>query len=90
MATVAESKRTVHLLADMVKCKLLVFLFRSLYTCESDHRLCCCSFVAGEYGFLSSANEYALFLSDAEKEGCAGSLVWSLRPHAANGGFKVI
>ena len=46
------------------------------------------AFIAGEYGFLNSLNDYAYFLSTAEKEGCAGSLVWSLRPHSAKGGFK--
>lgn len=45
-------------------------------------------FIAGEYGFLDHANDYAIFLSAAEKEGCGGSLVWSLRPHSAQGGFK--
>lgn len=46
------------------------------------------AFIAGEYGFLNSLNDYAYFLSAAEKEGCAGSMVWSLRPHSAQGGFK--
>lgn len=46
------------------------------------------AFIAGEYGFLSHLNDYAYFLSAADKEGCAGSMVWSLRPHAAKGGFK--
>lgn len=46
------------------------------------------SFIAGEYGFLNTPNDYALFLSNAEREGCAGSLVWSLRPHSSQGGFK--
>lgn len=33
-------------------------------------------------------NDYALFLSAAEQAGASGSLVWSLRPHSAKGGFK--
>lgn len=46
------------------------------------------SFVVAEYGFFNTLNDYALFLSAAEQAGAAGSLIWSLRPHAAQGGFK--
>jgi len=46
-------------------------------------------FIAGEYGFFDHPNDYATFLANVEREpACGGSLVWSLRPHAASGGFK--
>ena len=44
--------------------------------------------IIGEYGFLDSANDYAMYLSNADAVGIGGSLVWSLRPHATGGGFK--
>ena len=47
------------------------------------------SFIAGEYGFLDSVNDYALFLGNADRAGCGGSMVWSLRPHSHRGGFMV-
>lgn len=45
-------------------------------------------FVVAEYGFFDSMNDYAFFLSAAEQAGASGSLIWSLRPHSAEGGFK--
>lgn len=47
------------------------------------------AFFAGEYGFFECAEDYERFLRIAKAEGCAGSMVWSLRPHAEEGGFKV-
>ncbi|BGP53888.1 hypothetical protein JCM8202_006081 [Rhodotorula sphaerocarpa] len=45
-------------------------------------------FIAGEYGFFDRPEEYSSFLRAVDKGGGAGSLVWSLRPHSARGGFK--
>lgn len=41
-----------------------------------------------EYGFLPTAEMISDFLKAAEEAKCSGSLIWSLRPHAFNGGFK--
>jgi hypothetical protein len=46
------------------------------------------SFTVAEYGFFNNVNDYALFLAAAEAAGASGTLVWSLRPHSAEGGFK--
>ncbi|GAA5978097.1 hypothetical protein JCM10908_004228 [Rhodotorula pacifica] len=45
-------------------------------------------FIAGEFGFFDRAEDYSAFLHAADKAGGAGSLVWSLRPHSSQGGFK--
>ncbi|KAM0754148.1 glycoside hydrolase [Meredithblackwellia eburnea MCA 4105] len=46
------------------------------------------AFIAGEYGFYQRPEEYQQFLSVLDSSGGAGSLVWSLRPHSSQGGFK--
>ncbi|KAH8917751.1 glycoside hydrolase family 5 protein [Atractiella rhizophila] len=45
-------------------------------------------FIAGEFGFFSKIEDYAKFMNAVESAGGQGSLVWSLRPHSAKGGFK--
>ncbi|GJN88588.1 hypothetical protein Rhopal_001554-T1 [Rhodotorula paludigena] len=45
-------------------------------------------FVAGEFGFFSKPSLYESFMKDVDSAGGAGSLVWSLRPHSAQGGHK--
>ena len=46
-------------------------------------------FMSGEYGFLEETEHYGIFLQLADEAGCAGTMVWSLRPHAQGGGFRV-
>lgn len=46
------------------------------------------AFIAGEFGFFDRPDDYAAFLHAVDKAGGAGSLVWSLRPHSSQGGFK--
>ncbi|GAA95566.1 glycoside hydrolase family 5 protein [Mixia osmundae IAM 14324] len=45
-------------------------------------------FVAGEFGFFHDPAEFATFTASVKAAGGAGCLVWSLRPHSVQGGFK--
>ncbi|KAF8882803.1 glycoside hydrolase superfamily [Infundibulicybe gibba] len=45
------------------------------------------TFVVGEHGFYSNASEFSDFFRRQKAAQAAGSMVWSIRPHAENGGF---
>jgi hypothetical protein len=45
------------------------------------------TFIVGEHGFYPSSSDFADFYARQQRLPVGGSMIWSLRPHASNGGF---